>query len=386
MSGPGASQAAAEIDALVREGNLAEAAERLEAAIDEAAGSPAQWLQVAGLRRALGQPHKSLAAVHQALRHDPFDFFALVMRAGLLERLGDPECGPAWEEALAQRPAGDLAPPLAKAIAAGEVTLAKWRAARETRLVASTRSMDQHTNTDEAWRISRFRDNILRKTRPYRSEPTHFHFPGLVEREFHPRAAFPWLAELEAASGEIRAEMRAVMASSRAELVPYVQYRDHEALAQWQALNRNLDWTAIHLLRQGEIVSANAAQCPVTLNLLARLPQPRVPGASPNAMFSLLAPHTSIPAHVGVDNSRLVCHLPLVVPPGCWFRVGAETREWEEGQAFVFDDTIEHEAANPTDHLRIVLIFDVWHPGLSPVEQSAVAAIVAAAGEQVTFD
>ena len=32
--------------------------------------------------------------------------------------------------------------------------------------------------------------------------------------------------------------------------------------------------------------------------MLARLPQPTMPGTSPNAMFSLLAPHTAIPAHV----------------------------------------------------------------------------------------
>jgi aspartyl/asparaginyl beta-hydroxylase (cupin superfamily) len=80
---------------------------------------------------------------------------------------------------------------------------------------------------------------------------------------------------------------------------------------------------------------------------------------------------------VGVNNTRLLCHVPLIVPPGCWFRVGAETRPWREGEAFVFDDTIEHEASNPTDHLRVVMIFDLWHPDLDPLEQEAVAAIVA---------
>ncbi|OYW21010.1 MAG: hypothetical protein B7Z43_11800 [Sphingomonas sp. 12-62-6] len=95
-------------------------------------------------------------------------------------------------------------------------------------------------------------------------------------------------------------------------------------------------------------------------------------------MFSLLAPGTAIPPHVGVNNARLVCHLPLVVPDGCWFRVGAETRFWQRGEAFVFDDTIEHEALNPSDQLRIVFIFDVWHPDLSAVERDAVAALIAA--------
>ena len=97
-------------------------------------------------------------------------------------------------------------------------------------------------------------------------------------------------------------------------------------------------------------------------------------------MFSLLAPHTVIPPHVGVNNTRLVCHLPLVVPQGCWFRVGAETRFWERGQAFIFDDTIEHEAVNPTDQLRVVFIFDVWQPDLAPVERQAITALIESDG------
>ena len=147
---------------------------------------------------------------------------------------------------------------------------------------------------------------------------------------------------------------------------------------QWRALNRNPDWTAIHLFRHGERVEANARHCPRTLALLEKLPQPEIAGASPNAMFSLLAPRTEIPPHVGVSNSRLVCHLPLIVPDGCWFRVGGETRSWKAGEAFVFDDTIEHEAMNPSDELRVVFIFDVWHPDLSAVEREAVAALISA--------
>ena len=103
-----------------------------------------------------------------------------------------------------------------------------------------------------------------------------------------------------------------------------------------------------------------------------------ISGRSPNAMFSLLAPGTRIPPHNGVANTRLVCHLPLIVPEGCWFRVGAETRAWQVGEAFVFDDTIEHEAANDSDQLRVVLIFDVWHPDLDPIEREAVTAVIEA--------
>jgi aspartyl/asparaginyl beta-hydroxylase (cupin superfamily) len=125
---------------------------------------------------------------------------------------------------------------------------------------------------------------------------------------------------------------------------------------------------------------ANARHCPETIRLLAGFGQPSIRGASPNAMFSLLSPQTAIPAHVGFNNARLVCHLPLIVPEGCWFRVGEETRSWKRGEAFVFDDTIEHEALNPSDELRVVFIFDLWHPDLSEVERQGVAALIGGEG------
>ena len=34
-------------------------------------------------------------------------------------------------------------------------------------------------------------------------------------------------------------------------------------------------------------------------------------------------------------------------------------------QGLVFDDTIEHEAMNPSDALRVILIVDTWHPDLA---------------------
>jgi len=38
------------------------------------------------------------------------------------------------------------------------------------------------------------------------------------------------------------------------------------------------------------------------------------------------------------------------------------------GEAFAFDDTIEHEAWNDSDELRAVLIFDVWNPYMTADE------------------
>ncbi|WP_310468747.1 aspartyl/asparaginyl beta-hydroxylase domain-containing protein [Sphingomonas sp.] len=359
-------------------GDLAAALTLLKQAAAAAPTDVQLQLKLAAISKAAGQPRVALAAVHQALAQSPLDFVALVLRASLLEALGDDGAGEAWSNALAQRPDGDLPAPLAAAVAKGEALRDAWLAARETRMEQGMAAAVARADPDQQWRIARFRSNVLRKTKSFHSQPTHFDYPGLVEREFHPRDSFPWLAELEAATDTIAEELAAVMAAERAELVPYIQYAAHEPLDQWRDLNQNRDWTAIHLWRNGQRVEANARHCPRTMALLEAFPQPAIPGAGPNAMFSLLAPNTAIPPHVGVNNARLVCHLPLIVPAGCWFRVGAETRDWRRGEAFVFDDTIEHEAMNPSGELRVVFIFDIWHPGLSPVEREAVAALIAA--------
>lgn len=370
----------AEADRAAASGNLPRAIELLEQAGTAEPDHPELWLKLAALRRAAGQPAKALDAVNRALALAELDFMALTMRATFVEKLNPASAGEAWAHALAQRPTGELPRQLTEVLAKGETIRDAWVAEREDRLDTATAKALADADGDEAARIARFRSNVLRKTRPYHSQPTHFAFPGLVEREFHARRDHPWLATVEAATDALAAELEAVMAAERAELVPYIQYSEHEAMAQWRELNQNRDWTAIHLIRNGETVEANARHCPQAMALMAGLPQPDIPGAGPNAMFSLLAPHTTIPPHVGVNNSRLVCHLPVVVPEGCWFRVGAETRHWRRGEAFVFDDTIEHEAANPSDQLRVVFIFDVWHPGLSEVEREAVRRVIACEG------
>ena len=117
---------------------------------------------------------------------------------------------------------------------------------------------------------------------------------------------------------------------------------------------------------------AHIARCPRTAAALAHAPRCEVAGRAPTAFFSILDASTTIPAHTGVTNTRLTVHLPLIVPPDCRFRVGGTTREVRAGRAWVFDDTIEHEAWNGSDMPRAILIFDIWNPFLSEVERDMV--------------
>ena len=367
-----------EADAAAATGDFGRALELIERVLAEEQPSAELWMKVTAMRRAAGDVKGALEAVEQALALAPLDFSALLSRALLLERLGDAAAGEAFGHALAQSPPdGRIPGAMAKAVDHARRKAAEHQAAVEARLGSA---IPAGISEPERRRLARFVSNASRRTRHFHQEPSHFHYPGLPEIEFHDRELFPGLDGLEAATETIRGEFEALIAAEAAEMVPYIQYPEHVPLAQWRELNKNRDWTAIHLIQNGRPVAANAGRCPATIAALAKLPQPQIRGASPNAMFSLLAPRTHIPPHTGVSNTRLVCHLPLIVPPHCRFRVGATTREWRIEEAFVFDDTIEHEAWNDSDQLRVVLILDLWPPALSPAERDAVAAVISAAG------
>ena len=333
------------------------------------------WLKCAAVRRAIGDVAEARAAIQGALRLDPLHFLALMMQASLAEGGGDPEAGEYYGRALAQRPEGALPHHIDRQVKHAEAVYRRYQDSKKEDLLGAVSALE--LEPDEQSRIARFCTNTLRITRQYVSEPTDYCFPGLPTREFYDAIDAPWLRTLEDATDAIADDFARVIASERVELVPYVQYPDGAPLRQWEALNHSPDWSAIHLLRNGARVEVNARHCEATLTVLKRLPQPAIDGVSPNAFFSLLGPGAYIPPHHGVANTRLICHLPLVVPEGCWFRVGAERREWQRGKAFMFDDTIEHEARNESDKLRVVFICDVWHPALTSRERAAVAALVA---------
>lgn len=360
-------------DAAAAQGNFHEALRLLNDLIGSSPTLPLH-LKAAAMNRALGSEEGAIAAIDRALALSPLDFTALLMRAtALYNRDGAEAAGEAYARALAQAPSP--APPhLAPILAVARARHRAWQEGQRDRM---RRAAGAHLDA----RVAAMIDAAVRLSTPDRDGPTHYCYPGLGDTTFHPREAFGWIAALEARTEQIADELAALLAARDALCDPYIRYPDSAPVAEWQELNHNRDWSAIHLIDHGRTVDENARRCPATMAALSLLPQPRIPGIGPNAMFSLLAAHTHIPPHHGIANTRLVCHLPLVVPAGCWFRVGDHRREWVRGQAWVFDDTIEHEAMNPTDHLRVVLIADIWHPALDAATREAVGAVMAAGGQ-----
>ena len=339
------------------------------------------WLNLAAVRRRLNDVDGAFAALREVMRLEPRNFPALLMSATLLEREGQMK---AAAECLRRRAFQRAAGPVSgRADAPGRRrTRAKSTAGtRASSTISSART--SATRRASARRPSsgasrRSSTTTLRIRKRYQQEPLEYYFPGLPAIEFYERAEFPWLEELEAATEPMQRELAAILREDQAGFAPYIHYDDHMPLDQWRELNHSPRWSAFHFYEKGQPIAERCNRAPATMQVLSRLPQAHVPLRSPSAMFSVLQPHTRIPPHTGIANFRLVVHLPLIVPPGCGFRVGGETRQWRIGEAWVFDDTIEHEAWNDSDQTRIIFICDVWSPRLSPDERAAIGQVIAA--------
>jgi aspartate beta-hydroxylase len=212
-----------------------------------------------------------------------------------------------------------------------------------------------------------------------RQRPSMLYYPGLPATPYFERSLFPWLDHLERQTNAIREELLSLLAqTASAERVFAGVDAERRGLAGGDGTP---SWNGFYFYRHGERRSENHALCPRTSAALEALPLVRIRGNAPEVMFSVLTPGTHILPHRGVTNTRVVCHLPLVVPENCALVVGGEKHVWREGRAVVFDDTYEHEAWNRGSRTRVVLIIDVWNPHLTEAERDAVTVLVEAIGD-----
>ena len=211
----------------------------------------------------------------------------------------------------------------------------------------------------------------------YLQQPNMFYFPGLAQRAFFERDEFAWVAGVEAATGAIRGELQALLTNAVDAFGPYVTASPDRPPPNNPLLDKP-DWGAAWLWKDGLVAPGMAERCPQTLAALALAPLPVIALRAPLALFSRLTPGTHIAPHHGMLNTRLICHLPLIVPESCVLRVGAETRSWREGELLIFDDSFEHEAWNRGASDRIILLFEIWRPDIAMDEREQLTRIFSA--------
>ena len=155
---------------------------------------------------------------------------------------------------------------------------------------------------------------------------------------------FPFTKKLEENREVIREEFLNLPSQS---FDPWVQQNMH-----------GTGWSVFGIYANGEAIPKACAQCPNTAKIVGSIEGLSIAG------FSQMAPGTHIKPHVGWAASVYRFHLGLVVPSGCKLRVAEETRYWSEGESWIFDDTIEHEAWNDSDSYRGILLLDFLRPEL----------------------
>jgi aspartate beta-hydroxylase len=361
---------------MMQRGEALKARELFQRATQADPDHPSLWSNLAASLHALTLPEEELDAIERALALEPRHLSSLLQKGSLIEQRGDVRnAARIYRNALATIPAGATPPPevspalkhARQVISADDAALA---AAIEERLGAIR---ERHGGGPQR-RAERCIELLTGKRQRFLPQPTFMYFPEIPTIEFFERGDFPWLDAVEAATEDIRAELMTVLVSDRAGLEPYIAYSEGVPLNQWKELNKSRRWSAYYLWNQGVPQPAHLARCPRTVTALKGVPQCEVKARAPTVYFSILEPGTRIPPHTGVTNTRLIVHLPLIVPPGCGFRVGGESREWIPGKAWVFDDTIEHEAWNHSDAPRAILIFDIWNPLLTAAERDLVRA------------
>lgn len=340
--------------------------------------NPMHWVNAAQACAQLEDTQGEAQAIQQALVLEPTHLIALICKARMLERQGERHKAAVAHGAVAavSPPLDQLSPDLRSAVIYGmqyrDAYNREFGKFLDERLTGQVDALPVR----ERDRFQLAVDIMTGRKRRYDSQSMVFHYPGLVPVEFFDRSRFAWLDQFESRTDDIRDEFLQVLKSEEG-FVPYLTYPPGSPVNQFAELNNSPDWSAYHLKQAGMIVEDHARKCPVTMELLSRAPQPDQPGRTPAAMFSILKPRTRIPAHVGVSNTRLITHVPLIIPERCGFRVGNTTREWVPGQAWVFDDTIEHEAWNMSDKMRVILMFDIWHPDLDLGERQLITELMA---------
>jgi aspartyl/asparaginyl beta-hydroxylase (cupin superfamily) len=366
------------LDAL-EAGQVDQAVQYLMAASAEDPSEPALWMNLAKAHRTAADDEGERAALEKVLEIDQLHLMGRLRLAELHERRS--ELGAATDHWAMFLGVCVNIPNHTPELAA---MIRHAREFVEARRLALAEAVDDglgealaRASERDRRRASAAADLMLGRRKTYTNQCHGFFYPFLPADEFFDRDHFPWLVKLEAATAVIREELEAILASPDPGLMPYIDLPPGTPDNFWSELDKSANWSALHLWRDGSRIDEVCKRAPRTAELVESLPLACIAGRAPAVFFSILKAGKRIPPHAGVTNIRTIIHLPLIVPGKCGFRVGGEVREWREGEAFAFDDTIEHEAWNDSDQDRALLILDCWNPYLSEDEQRMIVQMFA---------
>lgn len=361
-------------------GNSKQAQHLFQEVINRGSPLPPPWFGLAQAALHAGDLVTEEAALDKVLADQPRNIGALIMKGDCRWRTDDKRAATSFYRTALNMAVylGSVPPMLEPELKRIEGLLKSAKGSFEDYLRAKL-AQDSVGKGMSSRRFEVALDTLLGKKQLYLQQPNSFYFPGLPQIEFYERSAFPWIDVIEGMAPAIRSELERIEEEEGA-FQPYVEANPNRPQPANHLLG-DLSWAAFHLWKGGAPVAENSERCPRTMEALRLAPMPVIKGRSPMALFSRLKPGAHIKPHNGMLNTRLICHIPIVAPAGCRLRVGNEVREWEEGKALIFDDSIEHEAWNGSDRTRTVLLFEIWRPEIDEDERRALTAMFEAITE-----
>jgi aspartyl/asparaginyl beta-hydroxylase (cupin superfamily) len=371
-------------DAL-QQGRTDEARRRLDTVTATGRANAQIWLLLATVCRTQYDATAQEAALDRVLEMEPRAIRALIMKADCRSAVGDHRIAATLYKKALNIAASEPLPPgqSLPADLVAELRRAETAAAQlDSRFAVHLEASLAAQGLPPESRSYRFQQSIgimSDRSQIFHQQPTGYYFPELPQIQFYDRADFSWVPAIEAATDVIRDELLAVMKTGIGDFCPYIRPEPNQP--RTHPLFNKTEWSALFFCENGRLFDETIARCPQTWKAVQAAPLPWIDGWEPTVMFSLLRAGTLIPAHTGTHNTRLICHLPLIVPPDCGFRVGNQLRQWEEGKMLIFDDTVEHEAWNNSSEDRVVLIFGIWRPELSEQERREVSALFSVPGD-----
>ena len=364
----------------LQSGNSFQARGLFEKIVTFPEADPTAWLGLAFACAHQGDAEAALAAVDKLLELEPDNLRGNIFKGDHLQHMGNTRGALQFYQAALRLAARKTDHP-------DDVLEGLQRAQEACKQLDSEyqefllkRLNDEGVNlASSSLRFRQSLDILFGKADVYYQQPRRFYFPALPQIQFYEREDFDWVEAVEAETAAIKNELQTVLTDA-SRFSPYLESDGTHLSPSGTDLVDNDDWGAYYLWHYGDKNTEAGELCPTAFRTLEAVPQPDIPGQAPIALFSRLQANTRIPPHNGMVNTRLICHLPLIVPENCGaIRVGNETRPWVEGELLIFDDSMVHEAWNDSDEERVVLLFDIWRPELTEEERVLVTTVLTAA-------
>ena len=183
---------------------------------------------------------------------------------------------------------------------------------------------------------------------------------------FYPLSKFPHLRLFEANFKAIKKELEFLISRD------FGLSKDNKVFQPWieydlyNESNPN-GWDIAPFMINGKMIEKNCDLAPYLNGLIKTIP------GLVSVSYSLLKPNTHIVPHQGYDEYSeqiLRYHMGVIIPKGdLGIRVGNELKTWREGESFIFDDFLIHEAWNFSNEDRYVLICDFNNINKTEIKQ-----------------